>query len=177
MTTSSSLERLKSDVIRAISETMDLYGATPSVGQLYGVMFFEDKPMTLEEMKDVMGMSKSSMSYAVRTLMDSKMVYKLEEKQERKDLYVAEHDFYKAFQSFFGTKLQREIDVMKAAVEAALPAVRELILDLRTDEAERKEALLVHHKMTHALEYYAWLQQFVDRLAAGALFGEDKPET
>nr|WP_166243437.1 transcriptional regulator [Paenibacillus turpanensis] len=169
-----SLEELKQEIIEAIAETMDLYGATPSVGQLYGVMFFEDKPMTLEEMKTMMSMSKSSMSYAVRTLMDSRMVHKLEEKQERKDLYVAEHDFYKAFQSFFTTKLQREIDVMTAAVHRVLPAVRDMILSLETSEEERNKALLIHHKMAHALDYYEWLQQFVDQLEQGTLFA--RPE-
>ncbi|MFD1904113.1 hypothetical protein ACFSQ7_08640 [Paenibacillus rhizoplanae] len=51
-------EQLLGPMIDAIAQTMDLYGANYSFGQLYGVMFFEDKPMTLEEMKQVMNMSK-----------------------------------------------------------------------------------------------------------------------
>lgn len=86
-------EQLLRKVIDAIAQTMDLYGANYSFGQLYGIMFFEDKPMTLEEMKQVMNMSKSNMSYGVRSLMSSQMVTKLEEKRERRDLYVAETDF------------------------------------------------------------------------------------
>ena len=68
--------------------------------------------MTLEEMKNSMNMSKSNMSYAVRSLTESQMIYKLEEKKERQDQYLAETDFYRTFQNFFGAKLQRKVDVM-----------------------------------------------------------------
>lgn len=88
-------EQLLRPMIDAIAQTMDLYGANFSYGQLYGIMFFEDKPMTLEEMKQVMNMSKSNMSYGVRSLIASRMVTKLDEKRERKELYVAETDFFR----------------------------------------------------------------------------------
>ena len=65
-------EELRVKVIDAIAQTMDLYGVNYSFGQLYGIMFFEDKPMTLEDMQTHMNMSKSNMSYAVRALMASK---------------------------------------------------------------------------------------------------------
>jgi DNA-binding transcriptional regulator GbsR (MarR family) len=167
---SSHREELRMKVIDAIAQTMDLYGVNYSFGQLYGLMFFEDKPMTLEEMQTNMNMSKSNMSYAVRSLIDSKMVSKLKEKDERKDLYVAETDFFKAFQSFFATKLQREIDVMRGAIDAVIPPLSETILELDTSEEERKLCLEDLHKLKHAVSYYDWLQQFVDDLQSGVYF-------
>ncbi len=151
-------------MIEAIAELMDLYGTTHSSGQLYGIMFFEDRPMTLEEMKMRMNMSKSNMCYAVRSLMESQMVVKLEEKQDRKDLYVAETNFFLAFQNFFTVKLQREIDVMTRAITHVLPELTELIINEQTPDNERQAALPDLHKLRHALKYYEWLQQFVDDL-------------
>ncbi|MCZ8516585.1 transcriptional regulator [Paenibacillus filicis] len=162
--------RIRQQVIEAIAETMDLYGATHSSGQLYGIMFFEDRPMTLEDMKTRMNMSKSNMSYAVRSLMESQMVMKLEEKQERKDLYMAETNFFLAFQNFFTLKLQREIDVMTSAINHVLPELKELILDEQTPDNERQAALQDLHKLRHANRYYEWLQQFVDGLKRGEYF-------
>ena len=126
--------------------------------------------MTLDEMQSDMNMSKSNMSYAVRSLTESKMVAKLKEKDARKDLYVAETNFFKAFQSFFTTKLQREIDVMRQAIEDVIPPLSETILALNTSEAERKLCLEDLHKLKHALSYYEWLQQFVNDLESGAYF-------
>lgn len=166
-------EELRAKVIDAIAQTMDLYGVNYSYGQLYGIMFFEDRPMTLEEMQQSMNMSKSNMSYAVRSLVDSKMVTKLDEKDVRKDLYAAETNFFKAFQAFFATKLQREIDVMRGALETVIPSLSETILELETSEEERKRCLEDLHKLKHAVSYYEWLQRFVDRLQSGEYFEEE----
>lgn len=163
-------QRIRRNMIEAIAETMDLYGATHSSGQLYGIMFFEHRPMTLDEMKLQMNMSKSNMSYAVRSLVESQMVKKLDEKQERKELYAAETDFFIAFQNFFSHKLQREIDVMMQAIDEALPDLTELILEERIGDEERKLALQDLHKLRHSKKYYEWLQQFVDGLRNGDYF-------
>jgi DNA-binding transcriptional regulator GbsR (MarR family) len=163
-------EEMRAKVIEAISSTMDLYGAAPSVGTLYGTMFFEDRPMTLEEMKDMMGMSKSNMSYAARALLESKMITKLNTKQQRKDLYQAEGDFYRAFQNFFTSKLQREKNVMTEAIQQVLPELKELILHIDTPENIHHAALKDLHKLYHAIQYYDWMQVFIDDLRKGLLF-------
>ena len=46
------VDQLRAKVIDAIAVTMDLYGVNYTFGELYGVMFFEDRPMTLEEMQE-----------------------------------------------------------------------------------------------------------------------------
>ncbi|WP_369011870.1 GbsR/MarR family transcriptional regulator, partial [Robertmurraya sp. DFI.2.37] len=66
-----------------------LYGVTESVGRLYGSLYFQEEPMTLDAMKDELGMSITSMSTSVRGLMELKMVEKVWKRGERKDLYRA----------------------------------------------------------------------------------------
>lgn len=165
-------EQLLRPMIDAIAQTMDLYGANYSFGQLYGIMFFEDRPMTLEEMKKTMNMSKSNMSYGVRSLMASRMVTKLEEKRDRKDLYVAETDFFQAFKNFFTLKLQREIDVMREALQDVMPELDLLVRAEDTPEEERQSCLRDLEKLRHAVDYYNWLQRFVDGLEEGEYFGK-----
>ncbi|OWR29900.1 transcriptional regulator [Saccharibacillus sp. O23] len=166
-------QELRKKVIESIATTMDLYGVNHSFGQLYGIMYFEDRPMTLEEMKDYMQMSKSNMSYAVRSLTESKMIYKLDEKKDRKDQYVAETDFFRTFRNFFGAKLQREVDVMLASIREAVPDLSEIVLAQETEPEEREQALRDLHKLRHAEQYYVWLQGFVDRLEGGEIFGAE----
>ncbi len=163
---------LRKKMIESIASTMDLYGVNHSFGQLYGIMYFEDRPMTLEEMKDFMNMSKSNMSYAVRALTESQMIYKLDEKKERKDQYVAETDFFRTFRNFFGAKLQREIDVMLSTIREVSPELSEIVLSRHTQADEREQALRDLHKLQHAEQYYVWLQGFVDRMQGGDFFEE-----
>lgn len=167
-------EQLLRPMIDAIAQTMDLYGANYSFGQLYGIMFFEDRPMTLEEMKNVMNMSKSNMSYGVRSLMASKMVTKLEKKRDRKDLYAVETDFFQTFKNFFGMKLQREIDVMRQALDAVIPELEGLVQAVDTPEDERHSCLKDLEKLEHAVQYYDWLQQFVDELGEENYFADKR---
>ncbi|MFB5268657.1 GbsR/MarR family transcriptional regulator [Paenibacillus enshidis] len=162
-------EQLREKVVEAIGATMDLYGVTHSAGLLYGRMFFEDRPLTLEEMKDKMQMSKSNMSYAARSLLDNSMIEKLDIKLERKDLYQAQSDFYTFFRNFFSTKLQREHDVMTASIAQVTPELKELILHPDTPADVRQAALKDLHKLYHAVEFYEWLQTFVDLLKEGEL--------
>lgn len=166
-------QELRKKVIESIATTMDLYGVNHSFGQLYGIMYFEDRPMTLEEMKDYMQMSKSNMSYAVRSLTESKMIYKLDEKKDRKDQYVAETDFFRTFRNFFGAKLQREVDVMLTSIREVVPDLSEIVLAQETEPEEREQALRDLHKLRHAEQYYVWLQGFVDRLEGGEIFGAE----
>jgi DNA-binding transcriptional regulator GbsR (MarR family) len=162
-------EELREKVVEAIGDTMDLYGVTHSAGLLYGRMFFEDKPLTLEEMKDKMQMSKSNMSYAARSLLDNNMIEKLDTKLDRKDLYQAQSDFYIFFRNFFSAKLQREHDVMTASIDQVMPELKELILHPDTPDDVRQAALKDLHKLYHAVEFYEWLQTFIDLLKEGEL--------
>ncbi|WP_397338524.1 GbsR/MarR family transcriptional regulator [Paenibacillus amylolyticus] len=167
---------LREKVIDAIANTMDLYGVNHTFGKLYGVMYFEDRPMTLEEMKTSMNMSKSNMSYAVRSLTESQMIYKLEEKKDRQDQYLAETDFYRTFQNFFGSKLQREVDVMLEGIRAVIPDLSAIILSEHTLPEDRNEALRDLHKLQHAEQYYIWLQGFVNQLQEGSFYPNSAQE-
>ncbi|HET7615624.1 MAG TPA: GbsR/MarR family transcriptional regulator, partial [Bacillales bacterium] len=91
------IEKAENAVIQSIAETMDLYGVTPSIGRLYATMYFKHDPMTLDNMKDDLGMSKPSMSTAVRKLQDINIVQKVWQKGSRKDLFLAEKNFFHYF--------------------------------------------------------------------------------
>src|SRR5690625_7941283 len=78
--------------IQVIAKNMNLYGMTSSVGRLYGVLYFADEPMTLDDMRDALEMSKTSMSTGVGVLSDMKMVELAFKKGIHKDLYKTEDD-------------------------------------------------------------------------------------
>lgn len=163
------VDTLRQEMIQAIASVMDWYNVTRSAGELYALMYFEDRPMTLEEMKDLMDMSKSSMSYAVRSLMESKMVHKLNYKQERKELFRAEPDFLAAFQNFLTAKLEREIEVVTQVIEQVAPKLKEMLLSKDTPEELRQRINSDLSKVIHARNYYAWLQGFVTRLRSESI--------
>lgn len=166
------IRKARKRVIEAIGKNMDLYGVTLSVGHLYGMLFFSDKPMTLDQMGKEMEMSKTSMSTGVRQLLDLKMVHRVWEKGSRKDLYEAETDWHQTFTDYFAIKWRK-------AVESNVHALKRSAAELRrireTAEGESDEALnrvLAHDldKIEAALRYYNWLERLIDAMEMGEIY-------
>lgn len=164
------LEYAKDLVINSISETMDLYGVTPSVGRLYGAMFFHQHPMTLDEMKDELGMSKPSMSTAVRNLQENEMVQKSWKKGSRKDMYTAEKDFFKNFIHFFCKKWEKEVHVNEEASYKAQKLLMEIIEDPEASLEVRESAQSYYNSIEESLVYYKWLERLVNSCRSGKIF-------
>ncbi len=164
------LEQARERVIDAISQNMHLYGVTESVGRLYGALYFQEGPMTLDEMKEELGMSKTSMSTSVRNLVDLKMVDKVWRKGVRKDLYQAEYDWYQTFTDFFTIKWRAGVSINVSAMEKSLGELRLLMEDEQVDEHIKESAQIDIQKITAALEYYDWLNRLVDSFESQEIF-------
>lgn len=164
------LERSRVRVIEAISHNLHLYGVTPSIGRLYGLLFFSDDPLTLDEMKEELGMSKTSMSTSVRSLLDLNMVDKVWVKGERKDLYTIEEDWYQSFFDYFSIKWRAGISVNITAIEKSLKELRVLITEENVSEEVRKQATLDLTKLESSLEYYDWLGRLINTFESKEIF-------
>ncbi|CAM4365766.1 GbsR/MarR family transcriptional regulator [Paenibacillus phoenicis] len=163
------LMKVRKRVIEAIGRNMDLYGVSLSTGHLYGLLFFADKPMTLDEMGKEMKMSKTSMSTGVRTLLDLKMVNKVWEKGSRKDLYEVEYDWYQTFTDFFAIKWRK-------AVESNILVLRRSIDELTKAMVVEEEGPLRKvleedvRKMKESVKYYEWLDRLIDAMESGEIY-------
>ncbi|AZU64027.1 choline uptake/conversion transcriptional regulator CudC [Neobacillus mesonae] len=164
------LEQARERVIDAISQNMHLYGVTESVGRLYGALYFQEEPMTLDEMKEELGMSKTSMSTSVRNLVDLKMVGKVWRKGVRKDLYQAEPDWYQTFIDFFTIKWRAGVTINVSAMEKSLAELQFLIEHDQVEEQVKAQAQADIEKLTSALEYYDWLNRLVDSFESKEIF-------
>ncbi|OMF14442.1 GbsR/MarR family transcriptional regulator [Paenibacillus amylolyticus] len=158
--------RIRKRVIEAIGRNMDLYGVTLSTGHLYGLLFFADKPMTLDDMGREMEMSKTSMSTGVRTLLDLKMVNKVWSKGSRKDLYEVEYDWHQTFTDYFAIKWRKAVESNLQILRKSIEELNRLLEDLD----EQADAELIHilmedkHKVLQAEAYYKWLDRLIDTM-------------
>ncbi|MFE8703065.1 GbsR/MarR family transcriptional regulator [Cytobacillus sp. FJAT-54145] len=156
------LDKTRTMVIDAIAQNMNLYGITPSAGRLYGLLFYSDKPLTLDEMKEELGMSKTSMSTSVRSLLDLNMVEKVWVKGERKDLYTIKEDWYQCFFDYFTIKWRTAITMNGTAMEKSISKLKELIANPETSDEVREQALLDLKKLEDRIDYYDWQNRLID---------------
>ncbi|MEF3302634.1 GbsR/MarR family transcriptional regulator [Paenibacillus sp. GYB003] len=164
------IQKARKRIIEAIGKNMDLYGVTQSVGHLYGMLFFSEKPMTLDEMGKEMEMSKTSMSTGVRMLLDLKMVHKVWEKGARKDLYEAEPDWHQTFTDYFAIEWRRAIEANVTALNRSAGELRRLQEAEAGDE--KLNAVLSRDlaKIEGALRYYDWLDRLIDTFESGQIY-------
>ncbi|ARI79047.1 choline uptake/conversion transcriptional regulator CudC [Halobacillus mangrovi] len=163
------IENAKGLVIDSIAETMDLYGVTRSAGTLYGTMYFEDD-MTLDEMREKLGMSKPSMSTGVKKLQNYDIVKQTFRKGTRRQTFVAEKDFFSFFSKFFTKKWLREAKINLDAVRQAQREVKALLDAEDISDEVRAEATEVYNQLEASIPYYQWLQKLVASIESGEIF-------
>jgi HTH-type transcriptional regulator, glycine betaine synthesis regulator len=164
------IEKSRQRVIESVGKNMDLYGVTLSIGHLYGHMYFYNNPVTLDDMSEILGMSKTSMSTGMRTLMDLKMVHKVWEKGARKDLYVVEPDWHQNFVDYFSVKWRKSLEMNLSALQRSLGEIRRLIPEYPDDEAFQSILQTDIQKIEHAISYYQWLDRLIDSFESGDIY-------
>lgn len=95
------LENIHTKVIHEFSKTLEMFGLTPSDARLLVTLYIQGGPMTLDEMSEVLGKSKTSMSTGVRSLLEQGLVERVWKKGFRKDLYQANENLYKNFMTSY----------------------------------------------------------------------------
>lgn len=163
------VEEARDILISAIAQTMVIYGVTPSVGRIYGVLYFADKPLNLDEIKDQVAMSKGSVSTGLRDLLDTEMVIKVWKKGERKDHYIAEKDFFKNFFAFFVKKLRQERNIISRANEQVEDTLKDITANSSSDEAKEMAAGDLTD-MANTMVYFDWTLKLANAMETREIF-------
>lgn len=156
------LEKSRERIIETIAQNIHLYGLTPSAGRQFGTMFFHDEPLTLDEMTEELGMSKTSMSTSVRSLSDLKLVERVWKRGVRKDLYKVREDWYQSFIDLFSIKWRQSVSLHLTAVRKSLNEMNKLLTDPSITEELKQTVEMDIEKLHYVQDYYQWLDQLVD---------------
>lgn len=164
-----SIEQARDIMISAIAQSMVIYGVTPSVGRIYGVLYFSSEPLTLDEIKEQVAMSKASVSNGIRELLDTEMITKVWKKGDRKDHFIAEKDYLRNFFTYFIKKIRQERNlIMKASeqVEPTLEDIAKHTTDKHIKDTANKDLALI--KDSHM--YFDWTLQLATVMESGEIF-------
>jgi DNA-binding transcriptional regulator GbsR (MarR family) len=159
---SKKLEKARERIIETIAQNIHLYGLTPSAGRQYGTMFFHNEPLTLDDMTEELGMSKTSMSTSVRALSDLKLVERAWKRGVRKDLYQVSDDWYQSFIDLFSIKWRKSVSQHSGAIRKSLAELDELMNDPAISEELKAEVMTDIDKLQYMRAYYEWLDRLID---------------
>ncbi|MDD2731218.1 MAG: helix-turn-helix domain-containing protein [bacterium] len=130
-------------------------------GQIYALLFLSEEPLSLDEIGERLGVSKSNISINIRMLEEYSLVRKVWVKGSRKDYYAAERTYPKKVISDFLTKIMGTLTDAITTIERTRAKVTEAKVSLPKENRARAEFLLGQVELI-GLFYYAANKFFED---------------
>jgi len=163
------VEDIRNQFIEKISDNMNAFGTSTSVGRVLGIIYMNKEPMTLDEIAQETGMSKTRMSQLVREMIDMNIAERVFKKGVRKDLYTVEEDYYDTFISLFTSTWQQSITRSRHFEKKQTDRLDELKKQNLTDEnaAARDE---LQEELDEWKEYFDWIRRVIEFFESGEIF-------
>lgn len=164
------IEEIRTQFVEKITDNMNAFGAPTSVGRVLGIIYMNKEPMTLDDLAQETGMSKTRMSQLVREMIDMNIAERVFKKGIRKDLYKVEEDYYETFISLFTSTWQRAISRSRHFEQRLMKKIEEL----QQSEAltEENEAIMnvLLEELYEWMEYYDWIRRVNSLFESGEIF-------
>lgn len=151
-------------MIDAFGRIYAMVGMPEVVGRIYGLLFFADQPLGLEDIASELEVSKATVSIHIRFLEGMKNVRKVWVKGSRRDYYEAERNTGKIMAEHLQSTFINEREITLDAMERS----REVLKDVRqsSDPAVLQQANIFGQYLDDLEEDYEWSLQFFQQMVA-----------
>lgn len=164
------IAEIETDFVDKIADNMHAFGVQGSLGFVLGTIYMNREPMTLDELAEATGMSKTRMSQIVREMIDMNIAERVFKKDVRKDLYQVENDYYDTFISIFTSTWRKAIDRNRHFEERMQRKITEL---RETSELTLESEQMLNELLEELYEwtaYYDWIQRVNNFFESGEIF-------
>ncbi|HSO26579.1 MAG TPA: hypothetical protein VLS48_00810 [Anaerolineales bacterium] len=152
--------------IQGMSRISSFWGLPRALGAIFGALYLSPTPLSLDELSELVSVSKGAVSTNVRRLERLGMAHKVIRLGERKDYYRAETDFWLIVRAVLREREQSEFDHALRTVDSSLEQVKQL--QTQTGE-EAALAAFYQGRLQEMQRFFKML----DRLVASFLALED----
>lgn len=153
------IEQAQDKFTDAMAQCCSLWGLPRLGGQIFGVLFFNEGTLSLDEISEHLKASKSNVSVSVRQLQRWKMVKKVWIKGERKNYYQAETNFHKIMSDLMTIFLQEEIGIATMGINESKRILEKNFLSF-SDE-DKKKAHISIERLKKIEEFYGLIGPFL----------------
>ena len=95
--TKNQLEKINNLTINEVTKTITMFNLNPSEARLFATLYIHESPMTLDQLGEALGKSKTTVSSGIRTLLELNLVDRVWKKGVRKDLYKTDDNLFHKF--------------------------------------------------------------------------------
>ncbi|MBZ0300320.1 MAG: helix-turn-helix domain-containing protein [Anaerolineae bacterium] len=109
--TDPNLVTVRDSMLDGLGQLADYFGFSKVMGQLYAALLMSPQPLCLDEMMDLLGISKASVSMNMRTLEHLGMVRQVwvRGRGDRRKFYEAETDFWEIIANIISGREMRDV--------------------------------------------------------------------
>jgi len=140
------------------ARTARKFGLSELYGYIYGLLFFEEEPMSLREIAERTGYSISHVSSALKFLESIELVTRIKKPGDRKAYYTATKNIQDWRREAYYRKIEEDIKEMRASL---LKALEEL------EEDESEEAVRIKKRIEALLQKNLIAERIVEILSEG----------
>lgn len=112
-----SCEELEIESIDFFVRMMSMLGMPKSVGEIYGLLYFSQKPISMDQIVKRLRISLGSASQGLKTLRSLKAVRTTYMPGDRRDHYIAETEFRRLFANFIKEEITPHMESAKERIE------------------------------------------------------------
>jgi DNA-binding transcriptional regulator GbsR (MarR family) len=98
----------------------DEWGVNRSVAQIHALLYLSDRPLTAEEIADLLGLARSNVSNSIKELLAWNLIRRVPIRGDRRDHFEAETDLWEIVTRIAAGRKEREIDPAVAALQACV---------------------------------------------------------
>ncbi|GGA73463.1 GbsR/MarR family transcriptional regulator [Ornithinibacillus halotolerans] len=140
---------LKNGILLEFAKTLELFDLTPIEARIFSFLYVEGKPLTLDELSDALGKSKTTMSNGIRNLGELNLVKRVWKRGVRKDLYQANKQLYRTLLSSYIKKWNDATEIRNEAVIELKYQFDQLREEEKDEDLQEKleEILTFHTKL------------------------------
>lgn len=137
----SEVKQLTEKIMIEFAKTIEMFDLSPMEARVFSYLYLADDALTLDELGEALGKSKTSMSNSIRNLADLNLVTQVWKKGVRKDLYQANTHLFKSFMTSYINKWIEAVNYQKDNLETIREQARRSGVRLPDEEGTKEEKL------------------------------------
>jgi DNA-binding transcriptional regulator GbsR (MarR family) len=129
------------------------WGINRTVAQIHALLYISPKPLTAEEIRDTLGVARSTVSTGLRELQGWGIIKVVHKLGDRTDYFEVMGDVWEMFRVVLNERKHRELD-------PALDVLRQTVAEL---EQGSENDLATHEKMSEMLDVFETVSKVYDQ--------------
>ncbi len=163
-----SLQVAHDSMLDGLGQFAEYFGFSKVMGQLYGALLMSADPLSLDDMMEVLGISKASVSMNMRTLEHLGMVRQVwvRGRGDRRKFYAAETDFWQIISNILSGREMRDVDRALSVMNDDIKRLSEAMPTM--SDADREVAVLYLERIRRVQGLFKFAQMMISSVLAHA---------